>query len=180
MGLTSNSKGMRFANRWMLMPCFNSRPPTLTAASTMKAWPSRTLTSPVCKASQNGFESADFIDICFFYEEAVRNRMGKGWIDPEIHLLRSTARRVYIFKAHGIKLDYDLISHKKVEAKLLCKPSEMILMHTCAKWHIFELLNDTVSTATFTFQFGGICVDKICGLYHQESCSWWVGTKIMS
>ena len=29
------------------MPCFISRPPTLTAASTMKAWPSNTFTSPV-------------------------------------------------------------------------------------------------------------------------------------
>ena len=42
---------MRLAKRCTLMPCFMSRPPTLTAASTMKAWPSRTLMSPAEAAS---------------------------------------------------------------------------------------------------------------------------------
>lgn len=43
---TSNSSGMRLAKRWMLRPGLMFLPPTLTAASTMKAWPSCTPTAP--------------------------------------------------------------------------------------------------------------------------------------
>lgn len=43
---TSNSSGMRLAKRWMLRPGLMFLPPTLTAASTMKAWPSCTPTGP--------------------------------------------------------------------------------------------------------------------------------------
>lgn len=46
-GHASKSKGMRFAKRYTLIPCFSILPPMLTAASTMKAWPSNTCTSPV-------------------------------------------------------------------------------------------------------------------------------------
>lgn len=55
--LTSNSSGMRLAKRWMLSPGLMFLPPTLTAASTMKAWPSCTPAAP-CRAGAGGERDA--------------------------------------------------------------------------------------------------------------------------
>jgi hypothetical protein len=54
---TSNSSGMRLAKRWMLRPGLMPRPPTDTAASTTKAWPSCTPTAPACVATISGRSS---------------------------------------------------------------------------------------------------------------------------
>mmetsp|Transcript_2745 Transcript_2745/g.8219 ORF Transcript_2745/g.8219 Transcript_2745/m.8219 type:complete len:216 (+) Transcript_2745:1260-1907(+) len=50
----SNRSGMRFAYRKILMPDLTLRPPILTAASTMKAWPSKTPTEPPYVATISG------------------------------------------------------------------------------------------------------------------------------
>lgn len=48
---------MRLAKRWMLSPGLMFLPPTLTAASTMKAWPSCTPAAP-CRAGAGGERDA--------------------------------------------------------------------------------------------------------------------------
>jgi hypothetical protein len=50
----SNNNGMRFANRYTVMPSFAFRPPMETPASTMKGWPSHTAADSQCVATSSG------------------------------------------------------------------------------------------------------------------------------